>query len=144
MLPAACAWIAGQERHALAVGIPLDAAQLSDARALGVARPERVRVLCLDRIPLPANPLVRGLGLWTGTLSEQTIGLSARYGIFVRTDHAHGRLLLAHELVHTRQHERLGGIRPFLRRYLGECLMAGYAAADMEWEAIEAATRLCG
>ncbi len=144
MLPAACAWIAGQERRILATGVPLTPAQLADARALGVAHPERVRVLCLPRIPLPTNPLVRRLGLWTGVLSMQTRGLSARYGIFIRTPPGLDRGLLAHELVHTRQYEQLGGIRPFLRRYLHECLTVGYAAADMEWEAIDAAIRLCG
>ena len=144
MLPAACAWIAGQERRILADGVPLTPAQFADARALGVVHPERVRLLCLDRIPLPANPLVRKLGLWTGTLSEHTRGLSARYGIFLRAPFRDDRGLLAHELVHTRQYERLGGVRPFLRRCLYECLTVGYAAADMEWEAIDAAIRLCG
>ena len=73
----------------------------------------------------------------------ETVGLSARYGIFLRTPYHRDRRLLAHELVHTLQYERLGGIRPFLRRYLHECLTAGYAAADMEGEAIEAASALC-
>ena len=143
MLPAACTWIASLERHVLANGVPLTLTQLADARALGVAHPERVRVLCLKQIPLPANRLVRRLGLWTGILSGQTSGLSARDGIFIRAPFGRNRGLLAHELVHTRQYEQLGGIRPFLSRYLHECLTVGYAAADMEWEAIDAAIRLC-
>ena len=123
--------------------MPLSLAQLADARSLGIAEPERVRLLCLPRLPLPHNRVVRWLALRTGTLSTETVGLSARYGIFLRTPSQHDRHLLAHELTHTRQYERLGGIRPFLRQYLHECLTVGYYAAPMEWEAIEAADTLC-
>ena len=144
MLPLGVAWLARQERRILAEGVPLDADQLADARALGVAAPERVRVLCLPRLPLPDNRLVRVVALRTGTLATGTVGLSARYGIFLREPYRHERRLLAHELVHTRQYERLGGIRPFLRQYLRECLTVGYQQAPMEWEAIEAAVALCG
>ena len=144
MLPVACAWIAAQEKRILNEGVPLDAAQLADARALGIMEPERVRLLALPRLPLPHNRIVRMLGLWTGTLSAETIGLSARYGIFLRAPFHRDRRLLAHELTHTRQYERLGGIRPFLRQYLHECLTDGYPFAAMEREAADAAEDLCG
>ena len=143
MLPAACAWIAHQERRILAAGVPLDAAGLDDPRTHGVAHPERVRLLVLPRLPLPHNPFVRKLGLWTGTLSEETVGLSARYGIFLRSPYHRDRALLAHELTHTRQYERLGGLRPFLRQYLRECLTDGYLFAPLEQEARDAAAALC-
>jgi hypothetical protein len=51
--------------------------------------------------------------------------------------------LIAHELVHAAQYERLGGILPFLRQYLVECLTIGYANAPMELEAAEMAARVC-
>ena len=144
MLPLGCRWIEAQERRILLQGRPLEAGQLADARALGVAHPERVRLLALPRLPLPHNRLVRTLGLWTGTLSQETVGLSARYGIFLRTPYERDRRLLAHELTHTRQYERLGGVRPFLRQYLRECLTDGYFSAAMEREAADAAEALCG
>ena len=144
LLPLGCRWIESQERRILAEGQGLDAEQLADARALGVAHPERVRLLALPRLPLPHNPFVRQLGLWTGTLSQETVGLAARYGIFLRTPYHRDRRLLAHELTHTRQYERLGGIRPFLRQYLHECLTDGYDSAAMEREAAAAAETLCG
>ena len=144
MLPPGCAWIAAQERRILAEGQPLDPEQMADACALGIAEPDRVRLLALPRLPLPHNRFVRTLGLWTGTLSAETVGLSVRYGIFLRTPFDRDRRLLAHELTHTRQYERLGGIRPFLRRYLHECLTDGYLFAAMEREAADAAERVCG
>ena len=141
-LPFACAWVARQERRILAEGIPLDSDGLGVARALGVAHPARVRLLVLPRLPLPHNALIRRLGLWAGGLSTETIGLSARYGIFLRSPYHQDRRLLAHELTHTRQYERLGGLRPFLRQYLRECLTAGYLFSPMEQEARDAAAAL--
>lgn len=141
-LPAACAWVGWQERRILAAGVPLGPTQLADARALGIAHPERVRLLVLPRLPLPHNWLVRKLGMWTGTLSEETVGLSARYGIFLRSPYHRDRQLLAHELTHTRQYERLGGVRPFLRQYLRECLTDGYLFSPLEQEARDAALAL--
>lgn len=144
LVPVAAAWVNRQERRILQAGVPLTAAQLADARALGIAEPERVRVLALPQIPLPSGRVVRRVGLWTGTLSTEAVGMAMRYGVFLRVPHQGDRRLLAHELTHTRQYERLGGIRPFLRRYLYECLTVGYYAAPLEWEAIEAADALCG
>jgi hypothetical protein len=40
------------------------------------------------------------------------------------------------------QYERLGGIAPFLRQYIFECLTLGSRAAPMEQEAIAEARRL--
>ena len=53
-------------------------------------------------------------------------------------------MLIVHELAHSAQYERLGGILPFLRRYLFECLTVGYAAAPLEVEAIAVTARVCG
>jgi len=44
--------------------------------------------------------------------------------------------LVVHELAHTWQYERLGGLRPFLKQYLYECLVApGYPFGHLEQEA---------
>jgi len=51
---------------------------------------------------------------------------------------------LVHELVHTGQYERLGGVRPFLERYLRECLTIGYPMGALEQEAIRIAEEICG
>ena len=129
LLPAAWSWVVLQERRSLERGVALDTAQIANARALGVQRPERVRLLRVRSGPWP----LRG-----------TVGLSARYGIFIRADYWGDRVLVAHELVHTAQYERLGGIRPFLRAYLYEYFAQGYPFGDLETEAAKTAQRLCG
>ena len=143
LVPPVAWWVWRQERRILAEGVALTSAQLADARALGVRAPERVRLLCLPRIPLPGQWLVRCFGGWTGALLQDPDGMSMRHGIYLREPHGGDRRLLLHELAHTRQYERLGGLRSFLRRYLRECLTDGYHAAAMEAEAIAESDRLC-
>ena len=70
-------------------------------------------------------------------------GLTFHYGIFVRSDCRQDRNLLVHELVHTSQYERLGGIFPFLRKYLFECFTIGYRSAPLEQEATAVAQQIC-
>ena len=143
ILPQACSWVARQERRILKAGLALTSQQLNDARALGVRDAEKVRVLHVQNVPLPCSWLARFARIFVGTSFRETSGLSARYGIFIRAHFAADRHLLAHELTHTHQYERLGGIRPFLQRYLHECLTVGYASADLEIEARDAANNLC-
>src|SRR5205814_1731935 len=55
----AASWALSQERLILKKGIPLTTAQLNDARLAGVAYPQRVRLLVVEQIPLPAQPELR-------------------------------------------------------------------------------------
>ena len=126
ILPLACDWVAQHERAILLQGVPLTPAQLADARQLGVQHPERVRAAAQA----------------TRFLTSDTIGLTLRYGIFLRADYWGDRALLAHELVHSAQYERLCGIEPFLRQYFAEVLALGYLRAPLEQEAVRLARRL--
>jgi hypothetical protein len=142
LLPLACTWAEEQEGVILRDGVPLSASQTADAKNAGVAHPERVRLLKVTSIPMPDHPALRAAAEATGLISPQTIGLTLRYGIFVRSDCWGDRRLVAHELVHTSQYERLGGFQAFLRQYLHECLTVGYPDAPMEQEAVRFAERL--
>ena len=51
--PIARVWAAEQERVILQSGIALTDSQLADARRVGVAQPERVRLLRVAQIPIP-------------------------------------------------------------------------------------------
>jgi hypothetical protein len=95
-------------------GVPFGAG--ADARALGVREPERVRLLALPRVPTRTDLTLQTAVAVIQFLTPATRGLALRYGIFVRSDCWGERRLIAHELVHTAQYERLGGIRPFLRQ----------------------------
>ena len=142
LLPLACEWAQKQESIILKNGLALDEQQLADAHALGVAQPEQVRLLKIDIIPLPEHPLLQMAAQETQLLSPFTAGLTLRYGIFVRSDRWGDRRLIAHELVHTTQYERLGGFGPFLQQYLLECVTIGYPEAPMEQEAIQKSIEL--
>jgi hypothetical protein len=135
-LSLAVRWVKRQEQRILREGVPLDEACLSDARLMGVAHPELVRLLKVDRVPLPADRLLRWAARRANLISSDTAGMTMRYGIFVRSDCWEKRPLIAHECVHTAQYERLGSIGEFLSHYLRECLEVGYPFGPLEQEAL--------
>jgi hypothetical protein len=143
LLPLACAWAEEQERIILHEGVALSPAEIADARIIGVAQPEKVRLLKVGRVPIPEHPALRAAAEATQLISTRTGGLTLRYGIFIRADCWGDRQLVFHELVHTLQYERLGGFQQFLGRYLQECITIGYPAAPMEQEALMTTERLC-
>ena len=105
------------------------------ARRVGATHPDRVRLLKVQEIPTPSHPALVTAGEATSLISPCTIGLTLRYGIFIRDDHWDQRRLVVHELAHTTESERLGNIEAFLRQYLHEYITIGYPAAPMEPEA---------
>jgi len=68
--------------------------------------------------------------------------MTLRYGIFIRREYWGNRRLLAHELAHVAQYERMGGVRRFLGAYLQECLNPGYPLGPLEQEAKQAESAL--
>ncbi|MBW2039211.1 MAG: hypothetical protein JRI46_06390 [Deltaproteobacteria bacterium] len=135
LLPLACAWAQEQERLILEKGVELTDDQMADARSIGVTFPERVRLLEVKQIPMPEHPGLRAAAQETGLISPEAAGLTLRHGIYIRSYSWDVRSLVAHELVHVKQYEQLGGFTPFLRKYLWECLTIGYPDAPMEQEA---------
>ena len=143
VLPLAAQWANQQQRRVLSVGVPLSETELADAKAIGVRNPDRVRLLCVDSIPMPVHPMLKAAASSMHFLTGAPRGLALEYGIFVRTDHWRDRALIAHELVHTAQYQRLGGIIPFLQTYLAQCASVGYSNAPLELEATAIAARVC-
>lgn len=141
-LPLIVRWAERAEQRILAEGDPLSATGLRDAVAMGVGRPNKIRLLRVDHVPLPGEPWLGRIADITGLPFFSAAGMSLRYGIFVRREFWGDRHLIAHECVHTGQYERLGGFRPFLSRYIAECLHHGYASAPLEREAVERAGAL--
>jgi len=143
LLPLVADWAAEQEQRILREGSPLSEAEITDAKAAGVKEPERVRLLHVDAIPAPSHPLLRAAYSAMNLFSSGPRGLTLNHGIFVRRDCRQDRHLLVHELAHISQYERLGGILPFLRKYLFECFTMGYRKAPLETEADSIAQRIC-
>ena len=132
-------WVSEQQERVLRDGVPLSIRELSDALRVGVKDPERVRLLQVESIPAPTHPALKAMG---NLVPGMPRGLTVQYGVFVRSDQWRNRALIVHELVHTSQYERLGGIEPFLRQYLWECTTVGYNQSAMEAEAVNTSARL--
>jgi hypothetical protein len=144
LLPLVAGWAESVEKRILREGVPLTELELADAKAIGLREPQRVRLLSLASVPTPDDLALKTAAAAIQFLTPATRGLALRYGIFVRSDCWRERQLIAHELVHTVQYERLGGLLPFLRQYLMECLTLGYPQAPMEQEAIAEVRRILG
>jgi len=143
-LPMASAWVLEQERFILENGVPLADDQLTDAKLVGVAKPERVRLFRVEQIPLPEHPELKEMKEAMKLTMPDLPGLALRYGIYLRADYWGQRRFLVHELAHTAQYERLDGVRAFLECYLYQCLVIGSTSAPMEQEAVAITNRICG
>jgi hypothetical protein len=143
-LPVATSWVLEQERFILENGVPLTDVQLADAKLVGVARPEHVRLFRVEQIPLPQHPELEEMKEAMNLTTPALTGLTLRYGIYLRASLWGQRRFVVHELAHTAQYERLEGVRAFLECYLYECLAIGSTSAPMEQEAIAITQRLCG
>ena len=143
LLPLAAEWAQKQEQRILREGAPLSPKEMADARAVGVREPERIRVLLVDEIPAPPDALLKAAATEAVLFPEAPSGLTLDHGIFIRRDCRKDRHLVVHELVHSSQYERLGGIVPFLRDYLMECASFGYRNSPLEQEAEEIAAQIC-
>ena len=132
--PATKRWAQAQERRILKEGVPLAAEGLAFAAELKIEKPEEVRVLEVKPIPLPVpRPLVKLASHWGLPLFEPG-GMALGKGIYILEGNSR---VLRHELVHVAQYQQMGGIGPFMHRYLVECLTHGYADAPLEVEARE-------
>jgi len=142
LLPLAVEWATEQQNRILSEGVPLSLRELADALRVGVKDPERVRLLQVETIPSPTHPALQAAYLAGNLAPTAPRGLTLHYGIFVRADHWRNRGLIVHELVHTAQYERLGGIESFRRQYMTECGTVGYSKSPMEKEAVTTAARI--
>jgi hypothetical protein len=130
----AAAWVWWRQAQIMRSGVALDREQLKLAEALGVQSAQRVRVVVATPVPLPLPGVVRDIAQRAGWISAHIAGMTLGYGIVLRGDCSADRRLLAHELAHVAQYERLG-LRSFLRQYLRECLWSGYPYGALEIEA---------
>lgn len=131
----AVSWVRQRRAVILRSGTVLAPDAIAFARGLDIASAESVRVMTAAEVPLPLPRIARKLGLRAGWIAPHIAGMTLGYGIVLREDCSGDGCLLAHELMHVRQYERLGGIHGFLRQYLRECVWPGYPRGALEVEA---------
>jgi hypothetical protein len=129
-------WVRYREAQALRHGVPLSEDAMAFAVRLGIQKAETIRLLKVDAVRVFDAPLLRLPFHFANRSFRFTAGITLRYGILIRADFWNEPGLIAHELVHVHQYERLGGIAPFLWRYLRECLVDGYPFSRLEQEAV--------
>ncbi|MBP83767.1 MAG: hypothetical protein CMO61_07955 [Verrucomicrobiales bacterium] len=139
LLPYFSRWVEKQEKLVLLDGRPLSEWETMWATEVGVKRPDMVRILPVPHVPTPGSSFTGLLGNLFGFLSEGPNGMAVSYGIYLEAARATNPSLLVHELTHVAQFERLGGIEPYLREYLTQCIRDGYWDAELEHEARNAA-----
>ncbi len=143
VFPLAVQWAKRRQREGLRKGRQLTGEEMRLARRMGVREAQNIRILELDRIPIPGKGLLGLAARHAGFHGSDPWGLSLGYAVFVRRGWPGSpRHLLAHEFVHTAQFERLGGMNAYLTRYLEECLTLGYSASPMEQEAVRLSSDL--
>jgi len=118
-----------------AVGVPLlSPSEEEVARAVGVVKPELVRIEIVERLPLPEDATLRTAALQAGLLGPDMVGLTLGHSVFICRGHK-SRRLLSHELRHVHQYEQAGSITAFLPVYLTQVLQVGYHSAPLELDA---------
>jgi hypothetical protein len=70
------------------------------ARRVGATHPDQVLLVKVQKIPIPRHPALITAGEATSLISPFTIGLTLRYGIFIRDDYGDQRRLVVHELAY--------------------------------------------
>ena len=144
LLPLAYQWAKAQEDFVLAGGTPLTPRQTEDARRAGIRDCSRVRVLVVDRIPLPDDPELAEAARRTGIITHDTRCVGFGDAVIIRADSWSDRELLLHNLVHIAQCERSGGLEQWIRQYLGDRqTCAEFTVGSLEEEARGLARAIC-
>lgn len=137
LLPMVVSYVRHHESVILKNGEPLTPDQEIDAYKIGIRDIQKVRVMRVASMPWPEQKILQRAAKWAGLMVGEAAGVTFGYGIYIRDQHWGNRRLLIHELTHTMQYERLGGIQPFLRQYLTEVFDQGYYNSPLEREAKE-------
>jgi hypothetical protein len=144
LLPVAYQWAKQQEEFVLAHGNPLSPRHIADAQLAGVQDCARVRVLVVDRIPLPEDPQLAEGSRRIGIITEDTRCMGFGHALIIRVDAWNDRELILHNFVHIAQCERSGGLEQWCRQYLGDRTSCPrFTIGSLEAEARRIAREIC-
>ena len=141
--PLAFQWAKTQEDAILTHGVPLSPRQIADAERVGVADPARVRVLVVDRIPMPDDAELAEAASRSQIITESSRAVALGHGIIIRADAWQDRELMLHQLVHVAQCERTGGLQAFVGIYLCDRTHTEFSVGSLEEQARRIAREIC-
>ncbi len=137
-------WALEQEAFVMKLGAPLSASQTADAQRVGVKDPQRIRVLPVDRMPMPTNPELSEAARRAQIITDASAAVTLGHAIMVRVDRWRDRELLLHQFVHVAQCERCGGLEAFVAEYLADrSTCADFTLGSLEEEARNVAREIC-
>ena len=144
LLPLAFQWAWHTQNFVLRHGSPLRRRQVADARQVGVKEISRVRVLAVDRMPLPEQPELAEAARRTQIITDFCRAIAIGHAVVVRADAWGDRELFLHQLVHVAQCERSGGLEQWVRQYLVDRTNCpNFAIGALEEEARRIAREIC-
>lgn len=144
LLPVAVQWAKKQEEFVLKHGNPLSPRHMADATLSGVTNPARIRVLVVDRIPLPDDPDLAEASKRIGIVTDDTRCMGFGYALIVRVDAWNDRETILHNFVHIAQCERSGSLEQWCREYLGNRTSCPrFTVGNLEEEARRLAREIC-
>ena len=117
---------------------------MADASLAGVKNPNRVRMLVVDRIPLPEDPQLAEVSRRAGIITEDTRCVGFGYALIIRVDAWNDRELILHNLIHIAQCERAGSLEQWCREYLSNRNSCPkFTSGSLEEEARRFAREIC-
>ena len=134
LLPKAISWAEAEAARGVTVGREPNDREREFASKMGVMHPDRIRVITVEQLPMPTDPLLRSAAEQTGFLNPGMVGLTLGYSVFICGGHETSRLL-SHEFRHVYQYEQAGSIAAFLPGYLLQIVEQGYAGSAFEADA---------
>lgn len=144
LVPLARQWALAQEAVILQRGVPLSPRQTADAQRVGVRDPSRVRILVVDRVPLPDETELAEAANHAQIITDASRAVAIGYGIIIRADCWQNRELILHQLVHVAQCERSGGLDCFVGQYINDrTTCADFSVGSLEDEARTLAREIC-
>ncbi len=144
LAPLAYQWAQAQEAYVLKLGVKLTARQRADAEQAGVQEPDQVRILVVDRIPMPEDKELADAARQAQIITDASRAVAIGYAVIIRADSWQNRELLLHQLVHVAQCERSGGLEPFVLEYLSDRNnSAEFTVGALEDEARNFAREVC-
>jgi hypothetical protein len=136
LLPLAYQWAKAQEEFVLAHGTALSPQHMADARLAGVRDCERIRILVVDRIPLPEDGELAEATRSARIITDDTGCVGFGHAIIIRAEAWGDRELLLHNFVHIAQCERSGGLEAWVKQYLVDRqISATFTVGSLEDEA---------